>query len=334
MPKIYNKKEQNDSMKERVNLTNDEYLLLSDDTFTTRNGGILFHKKCSYTYSVSRIERFLNEKKDLCPICNPRLTKQKDTTQFKLKLKDLVGDEYLLLSEYTNNRTKIDLLHVECDRTFMMMPRDFVNGQRCSNCFKTPLKTTAEFKREVHLLSNGEHQLVSEYTNTFTKVKILHIECGNTYEVEPRKFISGGDRCPHCKESKANKFFKFLLAENEIKFESEKSFTELGNLKFDYYLTEYNLLIELDGFFHFYESFANNLPEQRERDIRKNNFCMENNISLLRIPFKRFDQKIKTKLLKAVDGLKNENLIIEEGYLFIDEEISDGKDTSWYFERF
>lgn len=87
-----------------------------------------------------------------------------------------------------------------------------------------------------------------------------------------------------------------LLQENNIKFEEQKTFETCRfpktnrKGKFDFYLPDYNILIEFDGTQHFYnneyslmskEEFINQL----ERDKFKNEWCKNNNIPLVRIPY-------------------------------------------------
>ena len=57
--------------------------------------------------------------------------------------------------------------------------------------------------------------------------------------------------------------------------------------RFDFYLPEYNRLIEYDGIQHYKERnfFKDTLEEIQNRDIIKNNFALNNNIDLIRIPY-------------------------------------------------
>ena len=63
-------------------------------------------------------------------------------------------------------------------------------------------------------------------------------------------------------------------------------------LVFDFYLPEQNLLIEYDGEQHFHEVRNDRYDFQglQKRDAFKNNWCLENNIGLIRIPYYDFDK--------------------------------------------
>lgn len=82
------------------------------------------------------------------------------------------------------------------------------------------------------------------------------------------------------------------LIYNNILFESEKTFDTCRSkkdelLRFDFYLIDYNILIEADDTQHYLEESKFYSKEQKERDLLKDKWCTENNIQLIRIPYKR-----------------------------------------------
>lgn len=90
---------------------------------------------------------------------------------------------------------------------------------------------------------------------------------------------------------------KEFLERNKINFIQEKTFNDLkfiNCLRYDFYLPDFNLLIELDGEQHFkwVPHFDKNIEKFEERKIKdemKNQYAKENNINLLRIPYYQFD---------------------------------------------
>ncbi len=67
-------------------------------------------------------------------------------------------------------------------------------------------------------------------------------------------------------------------------------------LKFDFYLTDYDILIEYDGEQHFennglFGAFntEEKLKKQKEYDTIKNNWCKNNNKKLIRISYKDYN---------------------------------------------
>ncbi|MCM1224167.1 MAG: endonuclease domain-containing protein [Lachnospiraceae bacterium] len=89
------------------------------------------------------------------------------------------------------------------------------------------------------------------------------------------------------------------LIEHNIKFETQKRFEKCmqkRHLRFDFYLPDYNIVIEYDGQQHFKPirfSRKNNIEENfkltQERDKIKNQYCMDNNIRIIRIPYWEYD---------------------------------------------
>lgn len=83
-----------------------------------------------------------------------------------------------------------------------------------------------------------------------------------------------------------------LLIENQIPFEQEKimfKYSNGHNAKFDFYI-ENKYLIEYDGETHFKANLhgwhnLEQLHAQQERDAIKNQWCKDNNIPLIRIPY-------------------------------------------------
>ena len=64
-------------------------------------------------------------------------------------------------------------------------------------------KTQAEFEEEVKQLGKGEYEVIGNYINNRTKIKIRHKICGHIYDVLPSAFLQG-KRCPNCVHHKNN----------------------------------------------------------------------------------------------------------------------------------
>lgn len=86
-----------------------------------------------------------------------------------------------------------------------------------------------------------------------------------------------------------------LLIQNQINFIQEYTFDKCINpetnykLRFDFYLPDYNCCIEYDGEQHFKPKTLfggqKGFQDLQKRDIIKNEYCKENNIKLVRIPY-------------------------------------------------
>lgn len=135
-------------------------------------------------------------------------------------------------------------------------------------------------------------------------------DCGNYCYVSSNYLKNGDTSSCGCIRSKGEEKIAEILSKNNIRFEQQKTFDncrfpETNALaKFDFYLPDYNILIEFDGEQHFYfQKNTNGWNNQSNyekvimRDEFKNKWCLENNIPLIRIPYTQYDNIIISDLI-------------------------------------
>lgn len=83
-----------------------------------------------------------------------------------------------------------------------------------------------------------------------------------------------------------------ILKKEKIKFQREKTYPDLkfGYYRFDFFLPQYNLLIEVDGAQHYkfsklFHKKRQDFLKAQERDRPKNSYALSHNIPLYRIPY-------------------------------------------------
>lgn len=118
---------------------------------------------------------------------------------------------------------------------------------------------------------------------------------GKHFDFEWRARINhraNGSECPLITSSRMERLTYDFLKKIKLNFKVEKKFSKCKNKKslpFDVYLSDKNKIIELDGVQHFRGIDVwggdNQLAINRKHDEIKDNFCLENNIPLLRIPY-------------------------------------------------
>jgi len=184
---------------------------------------------------------------------------------------------------------------------FTQSPRDHIRGHGCKLCrdvlvaFKRA-KTTDQFildAKNVHG-DKYEYKFVN-YVNSKIKVKIICKEHGE-FPQSPYNHLNG-DGCPHCvTTSKGELKIKQLLDSREIEYVKEYRFEDCRDkypLPFDFYIPQFNLCIEYDGKHHFksipYFGGDEHLKIVQHRDKIKTNYCRDNNIKLIRIPYTEFN---------------------------------------------
>lgn len=140
--------------------------------------------------------------------------------------------------------------------------------------------------------------------NTTKKFWWICNDCSFEWEKSVHYRNQKNSHCPNCKMSKGEYAVKSYLLNNNINYICEHSFNKCLNVKklrFDFYLPEYNTCIEYQGEFHYniLKGITSEeiLESQKNRDKIKREFCNENNIELIEIPYWEF---------KNIESLLNE----------------------------
>lgn len=294
-------KTHNQFVEEIKTITNNEFEVLSN--YKKDDGEVIVkHIVCDSEFEViastflQAIKKGTGCKK--CSIEESAKNRTMKQSEFVNRVKELVGDEYRVSGNYVKSRELVSFIHEECGFEFDMAPNSFFNGRRCPKCGRERisqalLKSHSTFVEEVKDRVGDEYTVLDEYKNSQTKIKMRHNKCNREYEVAPNKFLSG-DRCPHCNLSKGARFIPYLLDVLEFEYVREKRFEGCvykTHLPFDFFVED-KILIEYDGDFHFIpgrfskdkEKMLKRLKETQRNDRIKNQYCIDNNISFIRIP--------------------------------------------------
>ena len=134
--------------------------------------------------------------------------------------------------------------------------------------------------------------------------------CGNIF-IRNSHHLRRNSFTPSCGcliESKGEKKIALALKSLNIKYIQQYIFDNCRNpktnclLRFDFYLPDYNYCIEYDGKQHFQEwTFGDDaLIDRQYRDNIKNQYCQDNKIKLIRIPYTELDNINAEYLRKKV----------------------------------
>jgi hypothetical protein len=159
-------------------------------------------------------------------------------------------------------------------------------------------KSAVDYEEVKNNIENAGYKLLSEYKNMKTK---LEIECNKNhkYKVTYEKFLRG-DRCPICCQSKGEERIQNYLTNKNIKFKPQFRFKDCRvkyPLPFDFAVfnndNNINCLIEFDGIQHYQHIPKYGTKEdfeiKQQYDNVKNEYCLKNNIKLIRIPYWDFN---------------------------------------------
>jgi len=220
-----------------------------------------------------------------CPKCMGRgLTKEETIKKCQL-LHNYIYDYSLV--EY--NRID-DIVKIICKKhgEFKQEMNNHLNlKQGCPKC-KGLNKTTQDFINESRLIHGNTYDYSkSEYILAKTTLIIICKKHGE-FTQAPTHHLSG-QGCPICKSSKGEKKVSDILNRMNIGFKHHHIFSDFTNYEYDFFIPEKNICIEYDGVQHFqpvnYFGGKEAFEKQKIRDQIKNDYCLRNNIKLIRISY-------------------------------------------------
>lgn len=243
-------------------------------------------------------------KKDCCSRCTGKKTSD---VSWKRRAEKYIGlakeacDKrgYILLTtieEFTGVKMNVDFICLKHGKQTMMLD-NLIRGHECRVCSYEEraknLRNDIGYVQDRVESVNGNKLLNPEdYMDSFTRNLNIRCKCGNIFTTSFHNYDRYGvDTCfsCSCKESSGEERIRKFLESCEVEFVQEKRFVDCRDKKplpFDFYLLKYNLCIEFDGQHHYQPVFGQKHHEITiEHDNIKNQYCKENNINLLRIPY-------------------------------------------------
>ena len=161
------------------------------------------------------------------------------------------------------------------------------------------------------LLMKDDCELVDEYKSTKQRFKYKYQD--SFYWVTLDDWIHHKAR-PHLYINDNEQRFREYLEESEISFVTQKGFDDLKSsnnykLRFDFYIPEFNLLVEIDDRSHI------SAKDQRINGKLKNEYCEEHKIKLLRIDQYVDKNDFDDALCEAIDA-DNDIYIFQYGRMY------------------
>ena len=185
---------------------------------------------------------------------------------------------------------------------FQQKPNDHLCGHGCIKCRNDVIGNAKRKSQETYIkqarnVHNGKYDYsFTVYNNARSKIKINCPEHG-IFIQEAASHIKGIG-CPNCQRSLGEERIATFFNDNNIMYMSQYTYDDLigigGNhLRFDFYIPNLNLCIEYDGIQHFKCNIKWHTKKEfntlQKHDKLKNNYCKENDIKLLRISYKEFE---------------------------------------------
>lgn len=258
-------------------------------------------------------KRLSGESKYLC--CSSECAKEIQKPKWEDIVSVFVKYNYILLSDhYIDAKTKLEYIcpiHEEYGSQYVTY-NNLKYGFGCKYCGtdrRTEIRRLS-FNKVKEIFDRHDMILLDqEYLNTQQNLKYIckyHPEVGIQYMATVNAYKN---YCPYCNIVKGEKKISDFLLQHNIKFELHKTYDNLigvgkGKLSYDFYVYDYNLLIEFQGEQHEYpvDIFGGEkqFAVQQEHDKRKRDYAQDNNIDLLEIwyyDFKNIESILSKKLL-------------------------------------
>ena len=233
----------------------------------------------------------------------------------KAKLIDLTGQKFNRLTVLKRDFSKTGhsvywICQCDCGNVVSVQGNHLKNGN-VQSCGCLSKERSLEINTIDLMNQKFNHLTVLERDTTKTgkgAYWICQCDCGNTVSVSGRNLRNGSvQSCGCIKFSKGENKIKDILSSLNINFFQQKTFNNLkhkSNLKFDFFLPDYNCCIEYNGVQHYepvkYFGGEKEFKEIQLRDSIKKQWCQENNIKLIEIPYWDFDKIDKNYLEQLV----------------------------------
>ena len=283
---------------------------LLSDSYVNNATELKLKCECKNVYYVN-FAKFKSEKRYKCPSCKQHESTLRQRYDFSYvkhtinkKYSNTVESQYFLLSnKYERCEDALDLIDT-CGYKYHTAFKNILNNiknRRALQKFGKVNKYTCYNINNWLKLNNIDLVLLS--TKFLGSHNYMEWECSNGH-IFKRTWneVLCGARCSICTFSKGETRILELLKLNNIDFNTQYQFDNLfspksnRNLRFDFAIfnnNKLNYLIEYDGQYHFKEVTTIKDPQKRKEewertqlyDKIKDDYCKENNINLIRIPY-------------------------------------------------
>jgi hypothetical protein len=249
-----------------------------------------------------------------CGIINLSKIQASNTKEFIKKAKKVHGNLYNYSKvNYVNCKTKV-VITCKKHGKFLQTPNGHFRNGGCNKCAQdasneSKMSNIKEFLKKAKKVHGNLYNYSKVIYERSSKPVIIICKKHGEFKQSPNAHLANKG-CFMCKESTGERKIARFLNDNKINHIREAKFSECRHkvqLKFDFYLLNYNCCIEYDGRQHFDKSTFYSHKLIPIRDAIKTRFCRDNSINLIRISYKDFNkiEQILTESLKINNKIIN-----------------------------
>lgn len=268
----------------------DQLKIIEETQERDSNGTIIWKAQCSCGEIIKISTKQLNRNKtNACSNC-------KNPSEIGKKYGKLLVIEEIIDKQKVGRQWKCKC---DCENIVILSTNALHQGTSSCGCLQ---KETASLACKNLIGQRFGRWKVLEKSNERTKARQVKWICQCSCEKHTIRTVAGVEllrgsslSCGCLRASHGEFKINQLLQQHQITYETEKIFDTCilpsgYNARFDFFVNN-SYIIEFDGIQHFQETnfFANNLSDTLNSDLYKNNWCKENNITIIRIPYTKLD---------------------------------------------
>ena len=288
----------------KINKLNDKIILISKEYKDNYDKLIWTCLNCGKEFEASFNTIKRNGFSGMCKKCS--MKKGQENNKNKDTLKEIKNMDYEIMNGKIGSHENV----VIKDKDGYLYNTSY---NRLVTMKKTPLKTFKgntfnRYNLNIWVKNNNLNKdiVLLDYYYKNNNIYMIY-KCKHCGEIYNKKFSDVKDlaficqKCSDKSQSIISKKTEEYLIKNKLKYIREYRIDDCRSIKplpFDFYLPDYNICIEVDGEQHYEpvafgrapkEKVIDNFRELKIRDDIKTQYCKDNNIKLIRIPYWEFN---------------------------------------------
>lgn len=283
----------------------------------TKNEGTWIKYRCPHHLDKGEIDvpfyRFAKQSK-ACRYCAG-----KQRTFEDLKAVVSIKNENIIVfpGEYLNEKSRFDCQCTVCGWKWNTTAHNLSVNTKCPKCGRIKASKSRITTQDEFILKLQEAQPniipISEYISCKTAMRFKCKIDGCEWESIPSNILNCSASCPSCRSNSNENIVRNILLDLGFRVDSQYRFNgckDKYTLPFDMFLPEHNVLVEYDGEQHYFPvPFRGNafdaqisFEKTKLHDKIKDDFCVQNNIPLIRIPYWEKDN-LKEYIVKKLSDV-------------------------------
>lgn len=257
---------------------------------------------CGRNITVNTGELFRTRRKHICSKCH---YKRVDTIRNEEIIRERLKDKSFNIEFYMQKRNGINhnMVRYTCNKCGKVNNKEVGNFLRqiydCSFCEgNTEAKDHDIFLKQLHDKYGNKFEVLNTYIKATENIKIRCTQCNFIRDIKPNALLLSG-YCPKCdkKASKGEKIIQQYLDSNNISYETQVYFKEwgIGVHYFDFFIPQYNLLIEYNGIQHYqytphFHKDNDDFITRKNKDNIKKETALKNSYNYISISYKCYQE--------------------------------------------